>query len=99
MSRVQIIEQRCNVFIRKWLGLPRIFNNSALYRLKGSLQLPLVSIAEIYKLENVRTVIMLKETKEKDRYEKKQGMSSLTTEIWWMQRKYIGIDLVLTSIG
>ncbi|XP_014768063.1 uncharacterized protein LOC106867650 [Octopus bimaculoides] len=64
LSRVQIIEQKCNVFIRKWLGLPRMLNSSALYRKRGSLQLPLASIVEIYKLGKIRTVMMLREWKD-----------------------------------
>ena len=35
LSRVEIIEQKCRVYIRKWLGLPRITNSSAFYRKSG----------------------------------------------------------------
>ena len=31
LTRVEIIEQKCNVCVRKWLGLPRMTNTSALY--------------------------------------------------------------------
>ena len=62
LSRVEIIERKCSVFIRKWLGLPRVTNNSALYRSKGALQLPLTSIVEIYKAGKVRTVMMLRDS-------------------------------------
>ena len=64
LSRVEIIEQKCSVYIRKWLGLPRITNSSALYRKSGSLHLPITSIVEIYKTEKVRTVMMLKEVRD-----------------------------------
>ena len=37
LSRVEIIEGKCSKFIRKWLGLPNVTNNSALYRAKGAL--------------------------------------------------------------
>ena len=39
LSRVEIIEGKgkCSLFIRKWLGLPRGTNSSALYRSKGVL--------------------------------------------------------------
>ena len=58
-SRVDIMEQNCNVKIIRWLGLPRMTNTSALYRKKGSLQLPFTAISVIYKAGKVRTVIML----------------------------------------
>ena len=48
--------------IRKWLGLPRVLNTAALYRKRGSLQLPVTSITEIYKCGKVRTVMMLRES-------------------------------------
>ena len=62
LSRVETIEQKCSKFIRKWLGLPRILNTAALYRNRGSLQLPVTAITEIYKAGNVRTVMMLRES-------------------------------------
>ena len=64
LSRVEMIERKCNIYIRKWLGLPRITNTSALYRQKGALQLPLASIVEIYKAGKIRTVMMLRESKD-----------------------------------
>ena len=62
LSRVDMIERKCNVYIRKWLGLPRMLNTSALYRQTGALQLPLTSITEVYKAGKIRTVMMLRET-------------------------------------
>ena len=64
LSRVEDIERICNVHIRKWLGLPRMTNTSALYRSNGALQLPLTSIVEIYKAGKVRTVMMLRDSKD-----------------------------------
>ena len=66
LSRVEIIEQKCNVYIRKWLGLPRMINSSALYRKRGSLQLPITSIVETYKAGKVRTVMMLRESRDEE---------------------------------
>ena len=40
-SRVERIEQRCSMFIRKWLALPRQLNDSALYGKGSQLELPL----------------------------------------------------------
>ena len=66
LSRVEMIEKKCSSYIRKWLGLPRMTNTSALYRQKGALQLPITSITEIYKAGKVRTVMMLRESKDKE---------------------------------
>ena len=60
LTRVVIIEQKCNVMLRKWLGLPKVANTTALYRKNGALQLPVTSVTEIYKSGKVRTVLMLK---------------------------------------
>ena len=62
LSRVEIIERKCSIYIRKWLGLPRVTNTSALYRTSGALQLPLTSITKIYKAGKVRTVMMLRDS-------------------------------------
>ena len=61
-SRVDIMEQKCNVMIRRWLVLPRMTNTAALSRQKGSFQLPLTAITEIYKAGKVRTVMILRES-------------------------------------
>ena len=50
--------------IRKWLVLSPVTINSSLYRSKGALQLPLTSIVEIYKAGKVRTVMMLRDSKD-----------------------------------
>ena len=64
LTRVETIEQRCSCYIRKWLGLPRITNTAALYRKDGALQLPLTSVVEIYKAGKVRTVMILRESRD-----------------------------------
>ena len=66
LSRVEIIEGVCNTYIRKWLGLPRTINTAALYRQKGALQLPITSIVEIFKAGKVRTVMMLRESRDQE---------------------------------
>ena len=60
LSRVEIIEGRISRFIRKWLGLPKTLNNSAIYGKNGQLQLPFASIVEEYKAAKVRTVMTLR---------------------------------------
>ena len=66
LSRVEIIEQKCSKHIRRWLGLPRMINTTSLYRKKGALQLPLTSIVETYKTGKVRTVMMLRDSRDPD---------------------------------
>ena len=60
LSRVERIEQRFNVYIRKWLGLPKMLTSSALYEKSLHLKLPLVSIAEEHKVGKVRTIMALR---------------------------------------
>ena len=64
LSRVEIIEQKCSKYIRRWLGLPRMINTTSLYRKTGALQLPLTSIVETYKAGKVRTVMMLRNSRD-----------------------------------
>ena len=66
LSRVEMIERTCNTYIRKWLGLPRTINMSSLYRQKGAPQLPLTSIVEIYKVGKIRSVMMLRESRDQE---------------------------------
>ena len=66
LSRVVMIERTYNTNIRKWLGQPRTINTSFRYRWKGALQLPLTSIVEIYKARKVRTVMMLRESRDQE---------------------------------
>ena len=63
-TRVERIEQRCSVYIRKWLRLPKQINTSALYGRKSQLSLPITSIVEEYKAGKVRTVMMLRYSKD-----------------------------------
>ena len=60
LSRVEIIEGRISRYIRKWLGLPKPLNNSAIYGKTGQLQLPIASLTEEYKSAQVRTVMTLR---------------------------------------
>ena len=64
MSRIEIIEQRCNRYIRKWLGLPRMITTTALYGRSCPLTLPLASIKEEFKAGKVRTVMTLRYSKD-----------------------------------
>ena len=59
LTRAERIQQRCNVCIRKWLGLPRMTSWAAIYSNKGPLDLPIPSVVESYKCGKVRTVMML----------------------------------------
>ena len=61
-----MIKRTCNTYTRKWLGQPRTINTSSLYRRKGALQLPLTSIVEMYKAGKVRTVMMMRESRDQE---------------------------------
>ena len=60
LTWVERIEQRCNVYVRKWLGLPRMTSCAVIYSNKGPLDLPIPSIVESYKCRKVRAVMMLR---------------------------------------
>ena len=66
ITRVEKMEMKCNVFIRKWLGLPKMMNTSAIYNKTGSLQLPIAAISEEFKCAKVRTVMMLRESRDQE---------------------------------
>jgi hypothetical protein len=59
-SRVEVMEQKVNVMLRKWLGAPKMLTSVALYSKSGVLQLPLKSIVEEYKCSKVRLAMMMK---------------------------------------
>ena len=63
-SRVEMIEKKCRAYTRKWLGLPKCLNNAALYGKGIPLELPITSIVEEYKAGKVRTVMMLRLSKD-----------------------------------
>ena len=63
-TRVEMIEKKCRAFTRKWLGLPKCLNNTALYGKGIPLELPITSIVEEYKAGKVRTVMMLRYSKD-----------------------------------
>ena len=63
-SRVEMVEKKCRAYTRKWLGLPRCLNSSALYGKGLPLELPITSIVEEYKAGKVRTVMMLRLSKD-----------------------------------
>ena len=63
-SRVERIEQRCSVYIRKWQKLPKTINNTVLCGKKQQLTLPIPSIFEEYKTGKFRTVMMLRYSKD-----------------------------------
>ena len=65
-SRVEKIEQKCSVYIRKWLRLPKHLNNTAIYGKKQQLALPIPSIFEEFKAGKVRTVLMLRYSKDNE---------------------------------
>ena len=68
-------------------------NSSALYRTKGSLQLPLTSIVEIYKAGKVRTVMMLRDSRDP---EIRSNQPDVNTGKKWKAEKET--DNIITSL-
>ena len=93
VSRVNMIQRKCNVYIRKWMGLPRVLNTSALYRQNGALQLPLTSITEIYKVGKIRTVMMLRESNDPEIRDDPPGVK--TGKLWKAETE---TDMIITAL-
>ena len=64
LTRIERIEQRCNCYIRKWSGLPKMLTTSALYGRLSPLKLPIASITEEFKAGKIRTVMTLRYSKD-----------------------------------
>ena len=96
LSRVEMIEQAINVYIRRWLGLPKMTTTSALYRREGALQLPLTSIVEIFKAGKVRTVMMLRESKDTS---VKDNPPDVRTATKWQAEKETDAALAVLEHG
>ena len=62
ISRVNIIQQKINVKIRRWLGLPKMFATAGLYKNGGPLQLPFSSIVDLYKFGKIREVLTFRDS-------------------------------------
>ena len=62
VTRVNIIQQKINVKIRRWLGLPRMFTTAGLYKNGGPLQLPFPSIVDLYKFGKIREVLTFRDS-------------------------------------
>ncbi|XP_078617582.1 uncharacterized protein LOC144885536 [Branchiostoma floridae x Branchiostoma japonicum] len=63
LTTVEEIERKMNAYIRKWLGVPRCLSNVALVG-QNKLSLPIVSIADEFKLEKVRLALELQGSKD-----------------------------------
>ena len=64
VSRVERIQQKLNVYYRKWLGVPRMVTDLAFYCRSGKLRLPLSSVVEEFKAGKVRLVMMMRESED-----------------------------------
>lgn len=62
LSRIEQIEQHANKYLRKWLGVPPCFSKIGLYTNSGSLQLPLSSLVEEFKVGKVRLQMMMNDS-------------------------------------
>jgi hypothetical protein len=64
VSRVEKLQQCMSVFYRKWLGVPRMLTDVALYCKSSKLRLPMASVVEEYKVGKVRLAMMLRQSKD-----------------------------------
>ena len=62
ITRVNTIQQKIKIKLRKWLGLPKMFATAGLYRNASPLQLPFPSIVDLYKFGKIRHVLTFKES-------------------------------------
>ena len=62
ISRVEWIQQYCNKYLRKWLGVPPCFSKVGLYTNSGNIQLPISSLVEEFKIGKVRLHMMMKDS-------------------------------------
>ena len=62
ISRVERIQQYSNKYLRKWLGAPPCFSKVGLYFNSGTLQLPISSLVEEFKIGKVRLHMMMKDS-------------------------------------
>ena len=58
------MEAKINKYTRKWLGLPSVLSDVALYCRQAKLKLPLKSIVEEFKPGKIRLQMMLDDSKE-----------------------------------
>ena len=64
VTRVERMQQSVNLYYRKWLGVPRMLSDTALYSRSCKLWLPLTSLVEEFKVGKVRLVMMMRESKD-----------------------------------
>ena len=64
ISRVEKMQQKISVCLRRWLGVPRFLSTNALYSNQSKLQLPLTSLVEEFKVTKARMYLMLRDSKD-----------------------------------
>ena len=65
LSGIEKIEQRVNVKVRKWLGVPKCLANVALYCRSNKLHLPLPSLVEEFQVGKARVFCMFRNTQDR----------------------------------
>lgn len=78
MTVLEGIERKTNKHLRRWLGIPPSFSSVGLYIPSGLLQLPLLSVAEEYKVAKCRVILSLRESND-DLLSKQASQSGLGT--------------------
>ena len=63
-AAVVSLEGKINRYLHRWLGVPRSFSSVGLYSSNSKLQLPIKALTEEYKMNKVRAVMMLRDSKD-----------------------------------
>ena len=64
ITRVERMQQKVSVYLRRWLGVPRFLSTNALYSNQSKLQLPFSSLVEEFKVVKARAYLMLRNSKD-----------------------------------
>ena len=62
ITTVELLERTISQFLRRWLGLPRSLSSIALYSNATTLQLPLSSVTEEFKVTRAREVMLYRDS-------------------------------------
>ena len=75
LSRVERMQQKISACLRRWLGVPHFLSTNALYSSTSTLQLPLTSLVEEFKVGKARTYLLLRDSKD-------PVIKSLQPDVW-----------------
>jgi hypothetical protein len=64
ITTVETMERKISQYLRRWLGVPRSLSSIGLYSTGSKLQLPLTALTEEYKVNKVRGIMMVRDSKD-----------------------------------